>query len=97
MISALSQGAASEAHRSAQSTWTASSSSTTTLSGDFDPLRFGAEDKQGVLGVVTTKTGKLEDKDELKRRIDKASKYVPLEHLGVCPNAASPPPWRAND
>jgi 5-methyltetrahydropteroyltriglutamate--homocysteine methyltransferase len=38
-----------------------------------------------VLGLVTTKTGELEDKDELKRRIDEASKYVPLEQLCLSP------------
>ena len=41
-------------------------------SGGFEPLRFVPEGKQVVLGLVTTKTGELEDKDELKRRIDEA-------------------------
>jgi 5-methyltetrahydropteroyltriglutamate--homocysteine methyltransferase len=54
-------------------------------SGGFEPLRFVPEDKQVVLGLVTTKTGELEDKDELKRRIDEASKYVPLDQLCVSP------------
>ena len=54
-------------------------------SGGFEPLRFVPEDKQVVLGLVTTKTGQLEDKDELKRRIDEASKYVPLEQLCLSP------------
>jgi 5-methyltetrahydropteroyltriglutamate--homocysteine methyltransferase len=54
-------------------------------SGGFEPLRFVPEDKQVVLGLVTTKTGELEDKDELKRRIDEASKYVPLEQLCLSP------------
>src|SRR5206468_7202587 len=39
-------------------------------SGGFEPLRFVPEGKQAVLGLVTTKTGELEDKEELKRRID---------------------------
>jgi 5-methyltetrahydropteroyltriglutamate--homocysteine methyltransferase len=38
-----------------------------------------------VLGLVTTKSGKLEDKDDLKRRIDEASGYVPLEQLCLSP------------
>ena len=54
-------------------------------SGGFEPLRFVPEDKQVVLGLVTTKTGELEDKDDLKRRIDEASKYVPLDQLCLSP------------
>ncbi len=38
-----------------------------------------------MLGLITTKSGKLESKDELKRRIDEASKYVPLEQLALSP------------
>ncbi|HEY6031436.1 MAG TPA: 5-methyltetrahydropteroyltriglutamate--homocysteine S-methyltransferase, partial [Gaiellaceae bacterium] len=54
-------------------------------SGGFEPLRFVPADKQVVLGLVTTKTGELEDKDTLKRRIDEASEYVPLEQLCLSP------------
>ncbi len=54
-------------------------------SGGFEPLRFVPEDKLVVLGLVTTKTGRLEDKDDLKRRIDEASTYVPLEQLCLSP------------
>jgi 5-methyltetrahydropteroyltriglutamate--homocysteine methyltransferase len=54
-------------------------------SGGFEPLRFVPEGKQVVLGLVTTKSGKLEDKDTLKRRIDEASKFVPLEQLCLSP------------
>jgi 5-methyltetrahydropteroyltriglutamate--homocysteine methyltransferase len=50
-------------------------------SGGFEPLRFVPEGKMVVLGLVTTKRGELESKDELKRRIDQASKFVPLEQL----------------
>jgi 5-methyltetrahydropteroyltriglutamate--homocysteine methyltransferase len=50
-------------------------------SGGFEPLRMLPKGKQVVLGIVTTKTGKLESKDELKRRIDEAAKYVPLDQL----------------
>jgi 5-methyltetrahydropteroyltriglutamate--homocysteine methyltransferase len=50
-------------------------------SGGFEPLRFVPPGKQVVLGLVTTKRPQLESKDELKRRIDDAAKYVPLEQL----------------
>ncbi|MBM6404842.1 5-methyltetrahydropteroyltriglutamate--homocysteine S-methyltransferase [Phycicoccus sp. CSK15P-2] len=54
-------------------------------SGGFEPLRFVPPGKQVVLGLVTTKTPQLEDKDALKRRIDEAAKYVPLEQLCLSP------------
>jgi len=54
-------------------------------SGGFEPLRFVPPGKQVVLGLVTTKRGELEDKDTLKRRIDEASKFVPLEQLCLSP------------
>ncbi len=55
-------------------------------SGGFEPLRFLPKgEKQVVLGLVTTKRGALESKDELKRRIDEASKYAPLEQLCLSP------------
>jgi 5-methyltetrahydropteroyltriglutamate--homocysteine methyltransferase len=50
-------------------------------SGGFAPLRFVPPGKQVVLGLVTTKQPKLESKDELKRRIEEAAKYVPLDQL----------------
>ena len=54
-------------------------------SGDFKPLRHLPKGKTVVLGLVTTKLGQLESKDDLKRRIDEASKYVPLEQLCLSP------------
>jgi 5-methyltetrahydropteroyltriglutamate--homocysteine methyltransferase len=55
-------------------------------SGGFEPLRFVPKgDKQVVLGLVTTKHGELESKDELKRRIEEASKFVDLEQLCLSP------------
>jgi 5-methyltetrahydropteroyltriglutamate--homocysteine methyltransferase len=54
-------------------------------SGSFGPLRFVPPGKQVVLGLVTTKTGTLESKDDLKRRIEEASRYVPLEQLCLSP------------
>jgi 5-methyltetrahydropteroyltriglutamate--homocysteine methyltransferase len=54
-------------------------------SGDFRPLRYLAKGKIAVLGLVTTKFGAMEDKDALKRRIDEAAKYAPLEQLALSP------------
>jgi len=54
-------------------------------SGDFRPLRFLPKGKIVVLGLVTTKLGELEKKDDLKRRIDEAAKFVPLEQLALSP------------
>ena len=53
--------------------------------GDFSPLRLMPKDKFVVLGLVSTKTSVLEDKEMLKRRIEEASRYVPLERLGISP------------
>jgi 5-methyltetrahydropteroyltriglutamate--homocysteine methyltransferase len=50
-------------------------------SGGFEPLRFVPKGKRVVLGLVTTKRGELESKDALKRRIDEAATYVPLDQL----------------
>jgi len=57
----------------------------TTRAGDFAPLRFVPKGKMIVLGLVTTKLPTLESKDELKRRIDAAARYVPLEQLALSP------------
>jgi 5-methyltetrahydropteroyltriglutamate--homocysteine methyltransferase len=55
-------------------------------SGGFEPLRFLPKgEKQVVLGLVTTKRGELEQKDELKRRIEEASRYAPLDQLCLSP------------
>jgi len=58
----------------------------TDRAGGFEPLRFvPRSNKIVVLGLVTTKSGVLETKDELKRRIDEAAKYLPLEQLALSP------------
>jgi len=54
-------------------------------SGDFRPLRYLKKGKTVVLGLVTTKFGQLEKKDDLKRRIDEAARFVPLEQLCLSP------------
>ena len=53
--------------------------------GGFEPLRFVPKNKQVVLGLVTSKSGKLESKDELKRRIEQASKFISLDQLCLSP------------
>jgi 5-methyltetrahydropteroyltriglutamate--homocysteine methyltransferase len=53
--------------------------------GGFEPLRFVPKGKTVVLGLVTSKSGRLEPKDELKRRIDEASKYVSLDQICLSP------------
>jgi 5-methyltetrahydropteroyltriglutamate--homocysteine methyltransferase len=53
--------------------------------GGFEPLRFLPRDKKVVLGLITSKSPVLEDKDFLKRRIEEASKYVPLDSLCLSP------------
>jgi len=53
--------------------------------GGFEPLRFVPKDKTIVLGLVTSKSGRLESKDDIKRRIDEAAKFVPLEQLCLSP------------
>jgi 5-methyltetrahydropteroyltriglutamate--homocysteine methyltransferase len=54
-------------------------------SGDFEALRHVPKGKKVVLGLITTKFAPLENKDELKRRIDDASRFVPMEDLALSP------------
>jgi 5-methyltetrahydropteroyltriglutamate--homocysteine methyltransferase len=54
-------------------------------SGDFKPLRFLPKGKTVVLGLVTTKFDQMESKDDLKRRIDEAARYAPMEQLALSP------------
>jgi 5-methyltetrahydropteroyltriglutamate--homocysteine methyltransferase len=53
--------------------------------GGFEPLRFVPKGKTVVLGLVTSKSGRLESKDDIKRRIDEAAKFVSLEQLCLSP------------
>lgn len=57
----------------------------TDRAGDFRPLRHLGGDKVAVLGLVTSKKAALESKDDLRRRIDEATKFVPLERLALSP------------
>ncbi len=57
----------------------------TPRAGDFAPLRFMPKDKIAILGLVSTKSNRVESADELKGRIDEASRYMPLDNLGLAP------------
>ena len=66
-------------------------------SGGFEPLRFVPPGKRVVLGLVTTKRGALEDKDALKRRIDEAARFVPLDQLCLSPQCGFASTLEGND
>ncbi len=57
----------------------------TARAGGFEPLRFVPKGKSIVLGLVTSKSGTLEKKDDIRRRIDEAAKFVPLDQLCLSP------------
>ncbi|HYL35379.1 MAG TPA: 5-methyltetrahydropteroyltriglutamate--homocysteine S-methyltransferase [Bryobacteraceae bacterium] len=57
----------------------------TERAGGFEPLRFVPKGKLVVLGLVTSKRGELESKDDVKRRIDQAAKFIPLDQLCLSP------------
>lgn len=54
-------------------------------SGGFEPLRLVPKEKHVVLGIVTSKTGALENRDEIKRRLDEASRYIDLDQVSLSP------------
>lgn len=66
-------------------------------SGDFAPLRHVPRDKSVVLGLVTTKLNKLETVDELRRRIDEAAHYMPLEQMCLSPQCGFSSTVHGND
>ncbi|HTN15853.1 MAG TPA: 5-methyltetrahydropteroyltriglutamate--homocysteine S-methyltransferase [Sphingomonadaceae bacterium] len=66
-------------------------------SGDFAPLRFLPKGKTVVLGLVTTKLGELETKDDIKRRIDEAAKFAPLDQLALSPQCGFASTVHGND
>jgi 5-methyltetrahydropteroyltriglutamate--homocysteine methyltransferase len=66
-------------------------------SGGFRPLRFLQKGKTAVLGLITTKVGELEDRDALKRRIEDAAKYAPLEQLALSPQCGFASSAEGND
>ncbi|HEX7712165.1 MAG TPA: 5-methyltetrahydropteroyltriglutamate--homocysteine S-methyltransferase [Sphingomonadaceae bacterium] len=66
-------------------------------SGDFAPLRFLPKGKTVVLGLVTTKLGELETKDEIRRRIDEAAKFASLDQLALSPQCGFASTVHGND
>ena len=66
-------------------------------SGDFKPLRYLPKGKTVVLGLVTTKFGAMESKDDLKRRIDDAARYAPLDQLALSPQCGFSSTVHGND
>ncbi len=66
-------------------------------SGDFKPLRYLPKGKTVVLGLVTTKFGAMESKDELKRRIDEAARYAPMDQLALSPQCGFSSTVHGND
>ena len=66
-------------------------------SGDFKPLRYLSKGKTVVLGLVTTKFGALESKDALKRRIDEAARYAPMDQLALSPQCGFSSTVHGND
>jgi 5-methyltetrahydropteroyltriglutamate--homocysteine methyltransferase len=66
-------------------------------SGGFEPLRFVPKGKRVVLGLVTTKKGELESKDDLKRRIDEAARFVDGDQLCLSPQCGFSSTKEGND
>ncbi len=66
-------------------------------SGDFKPLRYLPKGKTVVLGLITTKFGAMEDKDDIKRRIEEAAKYAPLDQLALSPQCGFSSTVHGND
>jgi 5-methyltetrahydropteroyltriglutamate--homocysteine methyltransferase len=68
----------------------------TERAGSFEPLRFVPKGKIAVLGLITTKAGRVETMDELRRRIDETARYLPLEQLALSPQCGFASSLRGN-
>jgi len=68
----------------------------TERAGSFEPLRFVPKGKIAVLGLITTKLARVETVDELRRRIDEASRYLPLDQLAISPQCGFASSIRGN-
>jgi 5-methyltetrahydropteroyltriglutamate--homocysteine methyltransferase len=68
----------------------------TERAGGFEPLRFVPKGKIAVLGLITTKVGRVESVDELRRRIDDAARFLPLEQLALSPQCGFASSIRGN-
>jgi 5-methyltetrahydropteroyltriglutamate--homocysteine methyltransferase len=68
----------------------------TERAGGFAPLRFVPKQKVAVLGLITTKLGRVETVDDLRRRIDEASRYIAIEQLALSPQCGFASSIRGN-
>ena len=68
----------------------------TERAGNFEPLRFVPKGKIAVLGLIPTKIGRVESVDELRRRVDEAARYLPLEQLAISPQCGFASSIRGN-
>jgi len=68
----------------------------TERAGSFEALRIVPKEKIAVLGLITTKVGRMETVDELRRRIDEAARYLPIERLAVSPQCGFASSLRGN-
>jgi len=66
-------------------------------SGDFAPLRFVPKGKTIVLGLITTKLGELESRDDVLRRIEEAAKYMPVSQMALSPQCGFASTFHGND
>jgi 5-methyltetrahydropteroyltriglutamate--homocysteine methyltransferase len=66
-------------------------------SGGFAPLANVPRDRKVVLGLVSSKRGKLEGRDELMRRVEEAARYLPIENLGLSPQCGFASTLHGND
>jgi 5-methyltetrahydropteroyltriglutamate--homocysteine methyltransferase len=66
-------------------------------SGDYAPLRHVPKGKLVVMGLVSTKLGELEAKEDIKRRIDEAARYMPLEQMCLSPQCGFSSTVHGND
>jgi 5-methyltetrahydropteroyltriglutamate--homocysteine methyltransferase len=66
-------------------------------SGDFAPLRFVPKGKMVVLGLISSKLPAIEPKDDLKKRIDEASKYMPVDQMALSPQCGFSSTVHGND
>jgi 5-methyltetrahydropteroyltriglutamate--homocysteine methyltransferase len=69
----------------------------TERAGGFEPLRFVRPGAIAVLGLITTKSGELEDRDDLLRRIEEASRFLPVEQLAISPQCGFASGVEGND
>jgi 5-methyltetrahydropteroyltriglutamate--homocysteine methyltransferase len=68
----------------------------TARAGGFEPLRFMPNGKRVALGLVSSKVATLESKSDIRRRIEEASKFVPLENAALCPQCGFASSFRGN-